>query len=117
MNCWTVRVYVLFPDGKSLVAGADDDVPEMTRRLLDQIHYPKKGIMLDTGHLMHTNLELRTEEEAIGYILEKIKAHGEGVLYPRNPFKPESDGSVCEGASEKKGRDAEDLPGTSGGLL
>lgn len=51
--------------------------PEMTRRLLDQIHYPKKGIMLDTGHLMHTNLELRTEEEAIDYILEKIKAHGE----------------------------------------
>lgn len=51
--------------------------PEMTRRLLDQIHYPKKGIMLDTGHLMHTNLELRTEEEAVAYILEKVREHGE----------------------------------------
>lgn len=57
--------------------------PEMTRRLLDQIHYPRKGIMLDTGHLMHTNLELQTEEEAIEYILEKIKEHGELSSYIR----------------------------------
>lgn len=57
--------------------------PEMTRRLLDQIHYPKKGIMLDTGHLMHTNLELQTEEEAIAYILEKVKEHGDLSAYIR----------------------------------
>lgn len=50
--------------------------PDKTARLLSKVHYPKKGIMLDTGHLMHTNLELRTEDEAIDYILEKIRAHG-----------------------------------------
>lgn len=42
--------------------------PEMTWRLLNGIHYRKKGIMLDTGHLMHTNLELSTQEEALSYI-------------------------------------------------
>ncbi len=51
--------------------------PEITERLLSRIHYPRKGIMLDTGHLMHTNLELRTEEEAVDYILKQVKAHGE----------------------------------------
>ena len=37
--------------------------PEMTKRLLSQVHYQKKGIMLDTGHLMHMNLELKTQDE------------------------------------------------------
>lgn len=55
--------------------------PEMTKRLLDQVHYPGKGIMLDTGHLMHTNLELKTQEEAIDYILEKIVEHKEMSAY------------------------------------
>lgn len=55
--------------------------PKMTQRLLEQVHYPKKGIMLDTGHLMHTNLELASQEEAIDYILEKIEEHGELVNY------------------------------------
>lgn len=50
--------------------------PDMTERLLSQIHYKKKGIMLDTGHLMHMNLELKTQEEAIDYILEKVAEHG-----------------------------------------
>lgn len=57
--------------------------PDMTARLLNQVHYPKKGIMLDTGHLMHTNLGLRTEEEAIDYILEKVREHGELASYIR----------------------------------
>lgn len=42
--------------------------PDMAARLIDGIEYPNKGIMLDTGHLMHTNTALRTEEEALGYI-------------------------------------------------
>lgn len=51
--------------------------PEITERLLSKVHYPRKGIMLDTGHLMHTNLDLRTEEEAVDYVLERVEAHGE----------------------------------------
>lgn len=55
--------------------------PEITRRLLDQIHYPKKGIMLDTGHLMHTNLELAAQEEAVDYILDMVRAHSDMIPY------------------------------------
>ena len=29
--------------------------PELTARLMDGVEYKNKGIMLDTGHLMHTN--------------------------------------------------------------
>ena len=55
--------------------------PEMTKRLLSQVHYQKKGIMLDTGHLMHMNLELKTQEEAVDYILEKVAEHGNLASY------------------------------------
>ena len=30
--------------------------------------------MLDTGHLMHMNLELKTQDEAVDYILEKLQS-------------------------------------------
>ena len=51
--------------------------PEITKRLLDQIDYPNKGIMLDTGHLLHTNTSLKTQEEGIAYIHQTLDAHGE----------------------------------------
>ena len=49
--------------------------PEMTKRLLDGIDYPNKGIMLDTGHLLHTNTKLRTHEEGLMYIHEMLDRH------------------------------------------
>lgn len=51
--------------------------PEMTRRLMNGIAYPNRGIMLDTGHLFHTNLELRTQEDGLAYIHSLLDAHGE----------------------------------------
>lgn len=51
--------------------------PEVTRRLIDKIHYPKKGIMLDTGHLMCTNPDITTQEEGIEYIYKCLNEHGE----------------------------------------
>lgn len=42
--------------------------PEIVQRLLDGVHYPKVGIMLDTGHLMHTNPDLQSVDEAVDYI-------------------------------------------------
>lgn len=50
--------------------------PEMSRRLLEGIRYPKTGFMLDTGHLIHTNLELISEEEAVAYIYQCLDRHG-----------------------------------------
>ena len=49
--------------------------PAITKRLLDQITYPNKGIMLDTGHLLHTNTEIRTQEEGVTYINELLDKH------------------------------------------
>lgn len=55
--------------------------PEMTKRLLDGIQYEKKGIMLDTGHLFHTDTSVRTQEEGIAYIHKQLDAHGELCRY------------------------------------
>jgi len=50
--------------------------PARTEYLLDAIHYRKKGILLDTGHLMNTNLSIRTEADGISYIREMLELHG-----------------------------------------
>ena len=53
--------------------------PEVTRRLLSGVHYRNKGILLDTGHLMHTDLSLRTQEEALKYLYRRVEEQGEEV--------------------------------------
>lgn len=55
--------------------------PEMTARLLEKVHYEKKGIMLDTGHLLNTNPELKNEDEGIDYIRDRVAAHGPLARY------------------------------------
>ncbi len=50
--------------------------PEKTEYLLSQIEYPRKGIMLDTGHLMNTNRDIRSQADGINYISEMIGLHG-----------------------------------------
>ena len=54
--------------------------PEVTQLLLSGIKYKNKGIMLDTGHLIHTDLSLRTQEEALAYVRRRIQDHGSGIL-------------------------------------
>lgn len=49
--------------------------PAITRRLLDQIHYPKKGLMLDTGHFMSTNTDLQTPDDAVVYLNQMLDTH------------------------------------------
>ncbi len=55
--------------------------PNMTRYLLEGIRYENKGIMLDTGHLLHTNNALTTQEEALTYIHTLLDAHGDLCRY------------------------------------
>jgi hypothetical protein len=50
---------------------------DLTRYMLDQIHYENKGIMLDTGHLMNTNRALTSQEEACVYIHKVLDDHGD----------------------------------------
>lgn len=42
--------------------------PQITERLLARIKYPRTGIMLDVGHLLHTNTALRTLKEGADYV-------------------------------------------------
>lgn len=42
--------------------------PEILQRLQEGIRYKKTGVMLDVGHLLHTNMALRTDDEAVDYI-------------------------------------------------
>lgn len=57
--------------------GFDFTDPDLTRRLLEGIEYKNKGIMLDTGHLLHTNPAIRTQEEGLIYIQKQLDSHGE----------------------------------------
>lgn len=71
--------------------------PEMTRRLLEGIRYENKGIMLDTGHLLHTNTAIRTEEEGLAYIHRLLDLHGELCKYIRGVHLNQSlTGDYCE---------------------
>ena len=55
--------------------------PHLADKLLSKINYPNLGFMLDTGHLMNTNPRLRTEKEAIDYIIEVINKLGDNKAY------------------------------------
>lgn len=54
---------------------------EDTQILLDRVHYEKKGFMLDTGHFLHTNLDLETQEEGVTYIQKMLDAHRNMISY------------------------------------
>lgn len=47
----------------------------LTNLLLESIHYQKKGLMLDTGHFLHTNHKLRTQEEALLSLNQMLDEH------------------------------------------
>jgi len=51
--------------------------PAVTQRLLSAVQYENKGIMLDTGHLLHTNENLQTQEEGLAYIHRLLDGHGD----------------------------------------
>ncbi len=51
--------------------------PDITKNFLKKIHYNKKGIMLDTGHLIHTNRNIKNQNEAVEYINSVLDNHGD----------------------------------------
>lgn len=71
--------------------------PEITKRLLERISYPNKGIMLDTGHLLHTNTALKTQKEGITYIHRMLDDHGRLCEFIRGIHLNQSlTGDYCE---------------------
>lgn len=51
--------------------------PAMTKLLLENIHYKKKGLMLDTGHFLHTHRKLKNQQEAISCLHAMLDTHQE----------------------------------------
>ena len=51
--------------------------PAQTARLLDGIDFPRKGILLDTGHLMNCNTTIDSETGGLQYIHSMLDRHGE----------------------------------------
>lgn len=53
----------------------------LAERLINEVNFKNKGFMLDTAHLMNTNININSEEEGIDYILENLKALGDLKKY------------------------------------
>ena len=51
--------------------------PHLAALLLEQVNYADTGFMLDTGHLMNTNLNLKSEAEGAAYVLKVYRELGE----------------------------------------
>ena len=49
--------------------------------LLEEVNYPAVGFMLDTGHLMNTNLNLRSEADGAAYVTKIYRNLGEVGKY------------------------------------
>lgn len=56
--------------------------PALTRRLFEGVRYVNKGIMFDTGHLLHTDFSLRTQEEGLAYVNRRLDEHERAGLLP-----------------------------------
>lgn len=50
--------------------------PSITERLLDAIPYARKGILLDTGHLMNCEPTLSSQREGAAYLDAMLSRHG-----------------------------------------
>ncbi len=62
-------------------AGMNFRDPHITKEMMDKLNYANKGIMLDTGHLMHLNNDLETQEQAVDYILNILSNHEDLLSY------------------------------------
>lgn len=49
----------------------------LVAKLINNVNHNNAGIMLDTGHLMNTNQQLKSQEEAIDYVINIVKNLGE----------------------------------------
>lgn len=50
--------------------------PEEIEYALERIAYGRTGIVLDTGHLLNTNQDIRSEAEGISFLIESIRSLG-----------------------------------------
>ncbi len=73
------------------------------QRLLDGVHYPHKGFVLDIGHLMNTKARIRTEEEAVAYILGRAgRPRGPCARHQGDTFEQRGDGGTRKRIAKKR---------------
>ncbi len=70
--------------------------PELTYRLLEKIRYPRKGIMLDVGHLLHTHTGLRTQAEGASYIRRVMEQYDDRSIIRGVHFHQTLSGAYVE---------------------
>lgn len=51
--------------------------PELAKRFIEKVKYPRKGYLVDVSHLILTNPQIGSEQEAARYIKKVIKELGE----------------------------------------
>ena len=68
-DCWLLFENLWWP-------GLTFQKPWLVGKLLERVKHENTGFMLDTGHLMNTNTALRSEDEAVCYILQTVNKLG-----------------------------------------
>lgn len=53
-----------------MVAGVNFAKKDLVETIFTKLKYDNLGLILDTGHLMNTNANLKNQEEGVAYILE-----------------------------------------------
>lgn len=78
---------------------------ELVAQLFEQVRHPNTGIMLDTGHLMNTNQELKSEDDGVEYILSVIDGLGDCSRYIRGVHLHHSLSGEYVGRTRRRGRE------------
>jgi len=50
--------------------------PEEIEYALSRVAYPQTGIVLDTGHMLNTNQDIRSEKEGIEFLIRSVRSLG-----------------------------------------
>ncbi len=53
------------------------DSTEEIDRLLERVDYARSGLVLDTAHILNKNQDIRSEEEAVGYLIDEVDRLGD----------------------------------------
>ncbi len=56
---------------------------DLAMRLLEGVHWPDKGFVLDISHMINTGSDIKSEPEAVGYILKVLDRLGEAKEHIR----------------------------------
>ena len=70
--------------------------PRITARLLKKVRYPRLGIMLDVGHLLHTNTALRTPAEGAKYVRKVLSQYPDRSMVRGLHFHQTLNGAYVE---------------------